>query len=83
MLMATCPGGHQGWSHSRKILAMLPGLSLASAAKIPGSEQNSWVDVCEYTDPVGVKCSCPPGARKEYLVVPENHDWHGHSLNCM
>ena len=58
-------------------------LSLASAAKIPGSEQNSWVDVCEYTDPVGVKCTCPPGHRKEYLVVPENHDWHGHSLNCM
>ena len=37
MLMPTCPGGHQGWSHSRKILAMLPGLSLASASTVSGA----------------------------------------------
>ena len=38
-----------------------------------------WTDVCSYSDPTGSSC-CPPGMEnKEYLVVPENHDWYGHS----
>ena len=46
MLMATCPGGHQGWSHSRKILAMLPGLSLASASTVSGASSGVNRDAC-------------------------------------
>ena len=41
-----------------------------------------WVDVCAYSDPTGSTC-CPPGMEnKEYLVVPEKHDWFGHSVAC-
>ena len=41
-----------------------------------------WIDVCTYSDPTGYTC-CPPGMEnKEYLVVPEDHDWFGHSQAC-
>ena len=46
MLMPTCPGGHQGWSHSRKILAMLPGLSLASASTVSGARSGVKREEC-------------------------------------
>ena len=41
-----------------------------------------WIDVCSYSDPTGYSC-CPPGMEdKEYMVIPEDHDWFGHSQAC-
>ena len=41
-----------------------------------------WIDVCSYSDPDGSTCCAPGMENKEYLVVPERHDWFGHVNAC-
>ena len=61
-------------------------LVLVKSASLPSSNGTDprvdWVDVCDYTDPFGVKC-CPPGMEgHQYLVIPENLDWIDQALQC-
>ena len=41
-----------------------------------------WIDVCSYSDPTGSSCCSPGMENKEYMVVPEKHDWFEHSVAC-
>ena len=41
-----------------------------------------WTDVCSYSDPTGSSCCSPGMENKEYMVVPEKHDWFEHSVAC-
>ena len=44
--------------------------------------KDDWIDVCSYSDPTGSTCCSPGMENKEYLVVPEDHDWFGHTQAC-
>ena len=41
-----------------------------------------WIDVCSYSDPTGSSCCSPGMENKEYMVIPEKHDWFEHSVAC-
>ena len=61
-------------------------LALANAASLPSSNETdprvNWVDVCDYTDPLGNKCCAPGMEGHQYLVVNENKDWTNHAIQC-
>lgn len=56
-------------------------LAVAHGASLD-ERQSAWVDVCDYQDPYGSKCCASGMQNKEYMVVPEVHDWSEHSLLC-
>ena len=59
-------------------LALVTGANITS----PERSQVKWIDVCNFVDTIGSTCCAPGMETKEYVVVPEDHDWHDHSLNC-
>ena len=54
--------------------------SLASVTAV--TPRMNWIDICSYSDPDGSTCCAPGMENKEYLVVPEKHDWYGHLEAC-
>ena len=60
-------------------MEMLVMLFVSVTASTP---RMGWMDVCDYSDPTGSTCCSPGMENKEYLVVPELHDWYGHSVAC-
>ena len=62
--------------------AMLEILVMSLASLAAFTPRMGWTDVCSYSDSTGSTCCSPGMENKEYLVVPENHDWFGHAVAC-
>ena len=60
-------------------------LATVTASVVPGSgvgTQQSWIDVCDYQDPMGSKCCAPGMEDHSYSVVEEPHGWTEHDQLC-
>ena len=56
--------------------------SLASVRATITTPRLGWIDVCSYSDPTGSSCCSPGMENKEYMVIPERHDWYDHGVAC-
>ena len=63
-----------------KVLLKILAIFLASVTAT--SPRLGWIDVCSYSDPTGSSCCSPGMENKEYMVIPEKHDWFEHSVAC-
>ena len=63
-----------------KVLLKILGIFLASVRAT--NPRLGWIDVCSYSDPTGSSCCSPGMENKEYMVIPEEHDWFEHSVAC-